>query len=161
MGCLRVAHSFILTIITKSIFMKKTFITTLLLLCLPLLAHSADDLEQNLYYYKANVVSVYDGDTITADIDLGFHTWIHGEKLRLARIDAPEMRGKEKAAGKVSRDWLRRQILDKDIIIHTQKKKNGGEQQGKYGRYIVELYLDGVNLNDALVSEGLAVYRDY
>ena len=47
----------------------------------------------NLYFYKANVTSVYDGDTITADIDLGLGVFIKKQKLRLSRIDAPELRG--------------------------------------------------------------------
>ena len=100
-------------------------------------------------------------DTVTANIDLGFHMWIHGEKLRLARINAPEVRGKEKKQGKVSRDWLRKKILGKTIIIQTTKRKNGKEKQGKYGRYIVELYQNGENINDRLVKSGLAKYKDY
>ena len=39
-----------------------------------------------LYQYNAVVTSVYDGDSCTVDIDLGLHTWIHGEKIRLIRI---------------------------------------------------------------------------
>jgi endonuclease YncB( thermonuclease family) len=46
-----------------------------------------------LYTYKAQITEVYDGDTVTADIDLGFHTWRRDEKLRLYEINAPEMRG--------------------------------------------------------------------
>jgi len=108
------------------------------------------------FTYKAIIHSVYDGDTVTADIDLGFHTWIHGEKLRLARINAPELRGEERPAGLQARDWLREQILSKTVIIHTIKDK-----KGKYGRYIAEIILDGININDALVSNGSAQYRDY
>ena len=37
-----------------------------------------------LYEYKANVISVYDGDTITAEVDLGFKINFT-EKFRLAR----------------------------------------------------------------------------
>ena len=55
--------------------------------------HANDDC---LYLYKAHVTDVYDADTITVNVDLGFNTWIHDEKIRLARIDAPEVRGKEK-----------------------------------------------------------------
>ncbi|RVU83848.1 thermonuclease family protein [Leucothrix sargassi] len=126
----------------------------------------AGDCPGGLYTYQANVTSVYDGDTITADIDLGFHTWRKGEKLRLARIDAPEVRGKEKVQGKISRDWLREQVLGKKILIQTVKNKKGvGDQQGKYGRYLVELFVrDGDKcrcLNDDLVDRGYAVYKRY
>ncbi len=104
-----------------------------------------------LYTYLAVVTQVYDGDTITVDVDLGMRTWVHSEKVRLARIDAPEMRGEERPAGIISRDWLREQILGKRIILRTIK-----DRKGKYGRYLGEVYLDGVNINDQLLEQGLA-----
>ena len=114
-----------------------------------------------LYHYQAKVTSVYDGDTCTVDIDLGLYTWIHGEKLRLHRINAPELRGIEREAGLKSRDFLRSQIDGKEVIIQTIKDK-----RGKYGRYIAEIWLSGedeefINVNDLLVSEGFARYQDY
>ncbi|HHJ18432.1 MAG TPA: thermonuclease family protein [Gammaproteobacteria bacterium] len=113
-------------------------------------------MEGDLYTYRARIVSVYDGDTVTADVDLGFNTWVHGEKLRLYRINAPEVRGAERAQGLVSRDWLRNQLLDKEVLIRTVKDK-----KGKFGRYLVEIILDGVNINDRLVEEGMAEYKEY
>jgi len=99
---------------------------------------------------------VYDGDTITATIDLGFNIVIKGEKLRLYGIDTPEVRGDSRPEGIKSRDWLRNRILGKDIIIKTLKDK-----KGKYGRYIATIFIDGVNINDEIVSKGLGVYRVY
>lgn len=110
----------------------------------------------DLFTYRAIIREVYDGDTVTADIDLGFHTWIHGEKLRLYGIDAPEMRGEERPQGIRSRDWLRNRILGKEVLIHTIQ-----DRKGKYGRYLAETYLDGSKINDELVSNGMAVYREY
>ena len=114
-----------------------------------------------LYQYKAIVTSVYDGDTCTVDIDLGLHTWVRGEKIRLMRIDAPEVRGKSRTKGLRSRDYLRDLILDKEIIIGTFKDK-----KGKYGRYLGEIWLnmdgkDYVNVNDLLVKKKFAVYKKY
>lgn len=109
-----------------------------------------------LYCYLALVTSVYDGDTITVDIDLGLGVWKHSEKIRVAHINAPEVRGKERPEGLKSRDWLRERINGKQIIIKTLKDK-----KGKYGRYIGEIYLDGVNINDEIVKAGFAEYRDY
>ena len=34
-----------------------------------------------MYEYKAVIVSVYDGDTVTADIDLGFEVWLKVKNL--------------------------------------------------------------------------------
>ena len=121
-------------------------------------AYANDDC---LYLYKAHVTDVYDADTITVDIDLGFNTWIKDERIRLARIDAPEVRGKEKVQGKLARDWLREKILGEEILLRTVKSKKGADSKGKYGRYLGEVMLDGVNMNDALVEVGHAEYREY
>ncbi len=118
-------------------------------------------MNNNLYHYKAFVSSVYDGDTCTVDVDLGLGIWVKGEKIRLHRIDAPEVRGEEREAGLLSRNFLRDQIDNKEIIIQTVKDK-----KGKYGRYIAEIWImnengDLININDQLVSEGFAEYREY
>ncbi len=117
-------------------------------------------MNQNLYHYRANVVEVYDGDTCTVEIDLGMYTWLKTQKLRLHRINAPEMRGPEKEAGTRSRDYLRGLILGKSIILETIK-----DSTEKYGRYLAEIWLvqEGAwaNVNDLLVQSGHAVYKDY
>ena len=113
-----------------------------------------------LYHYRAHVLSVYDGDTATLDFDLGMKMMIKKERVRLSRINAPEVRGKEKVEGKLSRDFLKSIILGKDIIVKTLKDK-----KGKYGRYIVEIQveIDGnmINVSDLMVSEGHAIYKEY
>jgi len=109
-----------------------------------------------LYTYNAIIESVYDGDTVTASIDLGMGVWKRGEKLRLAHIDAPEVKGLTREQGLVSRDWLRGEVQGKQVIIKTIKDK-----KGKYGRYLAELWLDGSNINDRLVKNGFAIYKDY
>ncbi len=108
------------------------------------------------YTYKALITEVYDGDTVTADIDLGFHTWRRDEKLRLYEINAPEMRGNEKQKGIVSRDALRKRILGRQVTICTIKDK-----RGKYGRYLAKIFIGGESINDWLVKNGFANYRVY
>ena len=49
--------------------------------------------------YKTKVMRWVDGDTLRCMIDLGFHTHKE-ERIRLARIDAPELRGEHKEQGK-------------------------------------------------------------
>ena len=97
---------------------------------------------------------MYDADTVRADIDFGFNHWVLNEPLRLVGIDAPELRGASREAGIRSRDALRGLILDKKVIIRTFK-------EGKYGRYLADIWLDDVHVNAWLVENGLAVYRDY
>lgn len=103
------------------------------------------------YIYKAFVTKVYDGDTITVDIDYGMNIWRKNVKLRLARIDTPEIRGNEKEQGKIVRDYVRNLVLDKYITIETIKDKTG-----KFGRYIAEVSIDGMNLNDHLLEKEMA-----
>jgi len=118
-------------------------------------------MELTLYHYKAKVTSVYDGDTCTVDIDLGLHTWVSGEKIRLNRINAPELKGSDKAKGLKSRDFLRSKIDGKEIVIQTIK-----DAKEKYGRYLGEIWLEEskgnfININDLLVRGGFAKYQKY
>ena len=104
-----------------------------------------------MYQYKAKIIDVYDGDTVTAVVDLGF---LHFQemKLRLYGINTPELKGEEREQGLLARDILRGLILDKEVMIHSYKDK-----QGKYGRYLATIFLDGLNINNWLVDEGHAV----
>lgn len=113
-------------------------------------------LPEFLYHYKAVVIDLYDADTLTLDIDLGLGAWRRGEKVRLARVDAPELRGEERTAGLVARDYVRGMLLGKEVIIRTIK-----DRSGKYGRYIAEIQYGEINLSDHLVKEGHAEYKNY
>ncbi len=112
----------------------------------------------SLYCYRALVQSVYDGDTCTVDIDLGLKTWVRGEKLRLHRINTPELRGDEREAGLVARDYLRSMIQDKEVLLQTVSDK-----AGKFGRYLAEIWVmqnngSWLNINDHLIQTGHASY---
>lgn len=114
-----------------------------------------------LYYYQAIVRAVYDGDTITVDIDLGMHHWVHGEKIRLLRINAPELRGATHTEGEAARDFLRSLVDGKEVVIETYK-----DDKEKYGRYLAEVWVQEksgkyTNVNDRMVKEGHAVYKEY
>jgi micrococcal nuclease len=95
---------------------------------------------------------VYDGDTLTADIDLGFSVVLRRQSIRLARINAPEVRGTSAEMGIRSRDALRDRVLGKDVLLRTIK-----DSREKYGRWLGEVWVDGVCVNDWLLSEGLAL----
>lgn len=119
-------------------------------------------MQDKCFYYRGQVVSVYDGDTCHVDLDLGFGIWKKKETLRLNRINAPEVRGEQRPAGLLSRDYLRDLILDKEVVVQTVQ-----DTKGKYGRYLAEIWLhdlvadEWVNVNDLLVENGQAIYRDY
>ena len=114
-----------------------------------------------LFHYRAHVTSVYDGDTCTVDIDLGLGVWVRGEKLRLHRINAPELRGRSSKRGHAARDYLKSLIDGKDVLLQTIK-----DRREKYGRYLAEIWLEQkdappLNVNDALVAAGHARYQTY
>ena len=103
-----------------------------------------------MYEYRAKVTAVYDGDTVTVDIDLGFEVWLRDQRVRLLNVNTPEVRGKSKKEGIIARDALRQRILDKEVTVKSDRR-------GKYGRWLVEIFVDDENINQWLLSEGLAV----
>ena len=96
----------------------------------------------------------------TAAVDLGFKVTVRGEKIRLWRINAPQIRGANRKAGLASRDFLRELILGREVLLQTIRDK-----RGKYGRYLGEIVVkqgrSKVNANDALVQAGHAEYVEY
>lgn len=115
------------------------------------------DKPYHLYEYFARPISVYDGDTMKVDIDLGFRTWIHNETIRLLGIDAPEVRGGERKAGLASREFLRSRVMNQErILLHTFKDK-----RGKYGRWLADVRVwdgeDWVSVNQEMLDSGYAV----
>ena len=107
-----------------------------------------------MYEYRAFVRKVYDGDTITVDIDLGFDVILKNQKIRLSKINTPEVRGKSREEGIKVRNIVRKRISNKWVIIKTTKDK-----KGKYGRWLGTIYEPGVeeSLNEWLLNEGHAV----
>jgi micrococcal nuclease len=112
--------------------------------------------ESSLYTYRANVVDVPDGNTITADVDLGFYVWLHRREFRLYGINAPDIMGTEKAEGEKARDFLKSKILAKQVIVQSIKTPKEQEQKEKAGEFLAIVWLDGINLNELLVKEGYA-----
>ncbi len=111
------------------------------------------------YVYRCRIEKpedVYDGDTVTVTIDLGFNIDFGELTLRLHGIDAPEMRGPEKIEGRKSRDWLRERLAGREFIVQTIR-----DRKGKYGRYLAIIWIDGINVNEEMVQLGLAEKRDY
>lgn len=110
-----------------------------------------------MYEYNAKVLSVYDGDTIRVDLDLGFGIWMRNQPIRFTGIDTPELRGESKEAGIASRDRLIELLTQADnkCVIKTTKDN----QRGKWGRILGEIWVDTqpISVNQILLNEGLAV----
>ena len=109
-----------------------------------------------MYEYKVKeIVSIYDGDTCKLILDLGFNI-SSMQTIRLLGINAPELRGDERPQGIISRDWLRDRLFsswdnEQEIIIKTTKDKSG-----KYGRLLGTIIIEGVNINELMIKDGLA-----
>ena len=105
-------------------------------------------------YENVQCIECYDADTITAIIDFGMKL-TQEVRVRLARINAPEVKGPETPQGKIARDFLRKRILNQPIVLESLKFE-------KYGRLLCEVYdQSGKNINDELVRVNLAQYKDY
>lgn len=109
-----------------------------------------------LFEYRAIIKRVVDGDTIDVDIDLGFNIWIKNERLRLYGINAPETRTKdkdEKIRGIEAKDYLMTLLSEgTECVIMTRKDK-----KGKFGRMLATFFIDGIDVNRAMIEEGHAV----
>ncbi len=114
------------------------------------------------YTYYADVLEVYDGDTLTVTIDLGFSLTIK-TKVRLMGIDTAEMKSEDEAVKKLaiaSRDFIRSQALDKKVLLKSHKPD-------KYGRALADIWtLDDQwqpapkSLSEMMIEQGFAKAYD-
>ena len=110
------------------------------------------------YIYRIRSIhKVVDGDTIDADIDLGFDISLT-KRIRLAGVDTPESRtadANEKKYGLESKEWLKTKVEGaKNILIKTELP----DSTEKYGRIIGHLFVNDqdTSLNDQMITEGYA-----
>ena len=113
-------------------------------------------MDKDPYIYRVKqVLRVVDGDTIDADIDLGFDISLT-KRVRLSGVDTPESRTtdlKEKTLGLEVKEWLKKKLDGKkNILIKTELP----DSTEKYGRILGRLYVDDVCLNDRMIAEGYA-----
>jgi len=114
--------------------------------------------DKDPYVYRIRSVhKVVDGDTIDADIDLGFDISLT-KRIRLAGIDTPESRtidAYEKKLGLEVKEWLKEKLkFAKDILIKTELP----DSTEKYGRIIGHLYINGeeTSINNQMIISGYA-----
>ena len=84
-------------------------------------------------------------------------TTITGERIRLACIDTPELKGKraDPIPAKAARDYLNSLVAGETVGIRRITKD-------RYGRTVAELSKSGINVQEHLVALGLAkVYTRY
>ena len=109
-----------------------------------------------MYEYNCTVTRVVDGDTIDVIHDLGFSI-LHKCRVRLYGIDTPESRTRdkdEKARGKLAAKFLEDSINNGDVVVLQSKLK---DSKGKYGRVLGAVIVDGVDINEEMITKFLAV----
>jgi micrococcal nuclease len=128
--------------------MKKLFtIITLLFL------FSCDtEAKNNFYVYNVEVI---DGDTLRLDTsndcsllkELGLTVRIYG-------VDTPEKKGKcqkEKDLANIATQFVKNLIGKKEVMIEVKKWDKFG------GRILGDVQVDGLNIADELIKQGLAI----
>ncbi len=112
-----------------------------------------------MYEYRTKIRRIVDGDTVDVDIDLGFGMILSKQRIRLYGIDTPESRTRdkeEKFYGELASRFLKDQCKKGScIILRTYLDK-----KGKYGRILGEIIVDGVNINQLMIEEYMAVEYD-
>lgn len=86
------------------------------------------------FRYRAALVSVHDGDTVTVDIDLGLRIWARGQQCRLAGINAPEL---STTLGKTAKQALVDKLQGKPLVVETIR-----DSREKYGRWLLRLHVE-------------------
>ena len=109
------------------------------------------------FSYRVNkVTKVVDGDTIDVIIDLGFDI-MYKSRVRLFGIDTPESRTRdlvEKKFGLKSKKFLQEQLKKATkITIKTYR----GDETGKFGRILGDVWCDGKSVNQLMCKVGHAV----
>ena len=119
-----------------------------------------------MYNYNATCIKVVDGDTIDAEIDLGFDIKVT-KRIRLGGINAPESRTRnkvEKKLGLAAKERLK-EMLDGAANCFELES----QELGKYGRVLGKLHINKLSgkdtltqvcVNDLLVKEGHAEKYD-
>lgn len=95
--------------------------------------------------FRAKVINVHDGDTITVrwdERDFDF-------PVRFNDTNAPELKD---PGGKEAQSWLENRLLNEmvDIEVNPQKRV------GKFGRLLGTIHHNGTNINQASINAGQA-----
>jgi len=115
-----------------------------------------------MHEYNCTIRRVVDGDTVDVDIDLGFGTWIHNERVRLYGIDTPESRTRDLEEKKFG--LYAKSVVDKFLPIGSkQVLVTHLDKVGKFGRILGEFRIyDGeqdrqTTINEYMIRKNIGV----
>jgi len=101
---------------------------------------------KDLYYYKARVERVVDGDTLLVQIDFG-GTLVKRQYLRLRGINTPELGSVQ---GKKAKDFVINQIGKSKTLTFKSRSRDA------YDRWLSDVWADDIYLNQLLLDKGFA-----
>ncbi len=118
-----------------------------------------------LYWYRATVIRVVDGDTVDLKIDVGFRCTTE-QRCRILLIDAPEMHGETKEAALAAKAHLEELLLGPSMagLLRVRTTKTDS-----FGRYLADIWrpeqLTAVNsawvsVSMQMLAAGHAVPKD-
>ena len=96
--------------------------------------------------FRAVVVNVHDGDTVTLRCDFRDFDF----PLRFLSVDAPEL--STGAPGSESMEWLRNEVEGREVEVRVDRDN----RVEKYGRLLGDLVVVGVNIGESMVNLGFA-----
>lgn len=112
--------------------------------------------DDRLWWYRAKVNNVVDGDTLDLLVDRGMHEFAL-IRVRLNNVDTPEIFGVNKESeeyqeGIRAKKYVEEEYDGQEVLIRTEK-------QGSFGRWLATIHEPGRDrsLNEELLEKGLAV----
>jgi endonuclease YncB( thermonuclease family) len=90
----------------------------------------------------------YDGDTCTT---------LNGEKIRLACIDTPELKGlnADPSPAREARDFINKLLANEEVSIKRITND-------RYGRTVGELFKNEINIQELIVEKGFGkIFKKY
>jgi endonuclease YncB( thermonuclease family) len=82
----------------------------------------------------ATVVEVLDGDTVVVNLDLGWRVYRNEERIRVAGIAAPEIRGPEREAGLAAKAHAESLLpAGREVLVNSQAKPASNAASGASG----------------------------
>jgi micrococcal nuclease len=102
-----------------------------------------------MYEYNAIVTRVIDGDTVIAEVDVGFNVKT-SQHFRLVDINCPEVHGPSKAQGLAAAAYTRDHLLGRTVRLQSAKSDD-------FGRWLARIFVGDVDFNKQIVADGFAV----
>lgn len=103
------------------------------------------------------IPSVYDGDTFRVNINAWPGIIGYRVPVRIDGIDTPELRGKCQAEKDLARKAKQFTV---SMLRSAKKIELRNMKRGKYFRIVANVSIDGMDLGEKLIREGLAIKYD-